>query len=145
MQSACAICGLPAVPHFPTLSRKRHVFKKKILNEKCVFLFSLQIFYFLYNFFIFSTNFLFSLPIFFIFSTIFYFLYNCFIFSADFLFSLLITEFLYRFFIFFTDFFYFLYQFLSETFPIPKRIQRHLITTVHRYSLTVSVIVVRFQ
>ena len=33
----------PAVPYFPTLSQKRHSFwKKKLLNIKCVFWFSLQ-------------------------------------------------------------------------------------------------------
>ena len=37
------ICGLPRSTIFSTLSHKRHVFEKKLLNPKCVFWFSLQL------------------------------------------------------------------------------------------------------
>ena len=46
MQSARAICGLScfAVPHFSTVSHKRHDFReKKLLNVKRVFGFFLQL------------------------------------------------------------------------------------------------------
>jgi len=48
MQCACAILSsvpCPALQYFPTLSHKRHDFRgeKKLLNTKCVFLFSLQL------------------------------------------------------------------------------------------------------
>jgi len=39
------ICGLPTVQYFPTLSHKRHDFrKKKVLNIKCVSIFSTTFF-----------------------------------------------------------------------------------------------------
>ena len=37
------ICDCPAVQYFSTLFHKRHDFRKKVLNMKCVFLFSLQL------------------------------------------------------------------------------------------------------
>jgi len=47
MQRACAISSsvaCPVVPYFSTLSHKRHHFRKKLSNIKCVFFF-----YFLCN------------------------------------------------------------------------------------------------
>jgi hypothetical protein len=46
MQCACAILSslaCPALQYFPTLTHKRHHLKKKLLNTKCVFWFSLQL------------------------------------------------------------------------------------------------------
>ena len=37
------ICGLPSCKYFSTISHKRHDFRKRLLNTKCVFWFSLQL------------------------------------------------------------------------------------------------------
>jgi hypothetical protein len=49
MQSACAILlsvVCPALQHFYTFSHKWHDFRKKLPNTKCVFWYSLQLFFF---------------------------------------------------------------------------------------------------
>jgi hypothetical protein len=43
MRRIMSSVGSPALQHFSTLSHKRHNFRKKLLNMKCVFRFSTQI------------------------------------------------------------------------------------------------------